>query len=191
LDFRGKIKTKIKKSYEVISMKLGTGNVAFEVEFENGDKDFVYINPKDRGIYDRMIRFEESVEKRLNEIDVAKHKKAFDDDIDPNVDIEKIFELSENELNALQKRAQAIVDIEREYNSIIKDEFDKVINSKASDVLFKYCEPFDMVNVVDERGNKKEEFYLWQVMRWFIEEMKKHSESNKEAMDKHLAKYRK
>lgn len=174
-------------------MKLSTGKVAFPIEFDNGDKAVIYLNPNDRGIQERIQGFEASVEKRTKAIDLEKYKSRFEG-IVPQIDLdnpEKLLEMSAEELSALQGRLDAVNEIETEYNNAIKDELDVVFGSKVSDVAFRYCQPFDTVIVEDENGNEKREIYILHFIHWLIVELKKYGDENKSAMDKHLAKYAK
>lgn len=174
-------------------MKLSTGKVAFPLEFDNGDKSVIYFNPNDRAIHERIKGFESSIDKRMKEIDLEKYKKKFDNSI-PNIDFEdpeKLLELSPEELRALQERLDVVNNIEEEYNNAVKSELDVVFDSPISAVLFKYCQPFDTVVVVDENGNEKREMYIMHVLHWLMIELKKYGMENKSAMDKHLAKYTK
>ena len=175
-------------------MKLSTGKVAFPIEFDNGDKAVIYFNPHDRGIHERMQNFETAIEKRINEIDFEKYKSKFDDNVTVDFDIntpEKLLEMSTDELKALQNRLDAVNDIEKEYNTAVKDELDAVFGSKISDVAFRYCQPFDTVIVEDENGNEKREMYIMHFIHWLMVELKKYGAENKSAMDKHLSKYSK
>ena len=175
-------------------MKLSTGKVAFPIEFDNGDKDCIYFNPNDRGIQERIREFEASVEKRIKQIDLEKYKSKFDDNVSVDFDIEnpeKLFEMSADELKALQNRLDAVNEIEAEYNKAVKDELDIVFGGKISDVAFRYCQPFDTVIVEDENGNEKREMYIMHFIHWLMVELKKYGAENKSAMDKHLAKYNK
>lgn len=174
-------------------MKLSTGKVAFSVEFDNGDKAEIYLNPHDKGIQERIRAFEASVDARMKAIDLEKYKKNFEAQL-PDIDItdpDKLLELSADELNALQNRFDAVCAIEAEYNDAIKAELDAVFNSNISDVAFRYCEPFDMVDYVDENGKERKEIYIMQFLRCMMVEMKKYGVENQEAMGKHLAKYSK
>lgn len=175
-------------------MKLSTGKVAFPIEFDNSDKAVIYFNPNDRGIQDRIQRFEASIEKRIKEIDIEKYKGRFDDNVTVDFDIEnpeKLLEMSAEELQELQNRLAAVNDIEAEYNNAIRDELDVVFGSKISDVAFRYCQPFDTVIVEDESGNKKREMYIMHFIHWLMIELKKYGNENKSAMDKHISKYAK
>ncbi len=175
-------------------MKLSTGKVAFPIEFDNGDKAVIYFNPNDRGIQDRIQGFEESIEKRIKEIDLEKYKNRFDDNVAIDFELdnpEKLLEMSADKLKALQNRLDAVNEIEKEYNDAVKDELDVVFGGKISDVAFRYCQPFDTVIVEDENGNEKREMYIMHFIHWLMVELKKYGAENKSAMDKHLAKYSK
>ena len=175
-------------------MKLSTGKVAFPIEFDNGDKAVIYFNPNDRGIRERIQNFEKTIESRIKSIDLEKYKSRFDDKVTVNFDIENpegLFDLSADELKALQNRLDIVNEVEAEYNKAIKEELDVVFGSKISDVAFRYCEPFDPVIVEDKNGNEKREMYIMHFIHWLMVELKKHSADNKSAMDKHLSKYSK
>lgn len=178
-------------------MKLSTGKVAFPIEFDNGDKAVIYFNPKDRGIRDRIKAFEASIEKRIKEIDLEKYKSRFENQpiVEANFEdddfFEKMIQMSLEDMEAFQKRLDAVYEIEQEYNKAVKDELDVVFGSKISDVAFRYCQPFDTVIVEDKDGNEKREMYIMHFIHWFMIELKKYGAENKSAMDKHLAKYNK
>ena len=174
-------------------MKLSTGKVAFPIEFDNGDKAVIYFNPNDRGIQERIKDFEKAIEKRVKEIDLEKYKSRFEGNV-PEIDLEspeKLLEMSAEELNALQRRLDAVNDIEADYNKAVKDELDVVFGGKISDVAFRYCKPFDTVIVEDENGKEKREMYIMHFIHWLMVELKKYGAENKSAMDKHLSKYAK
>ena len=178
-------------------MKLSTGKVAFPIEFDNGDKAVIYFNPNDRGIQERMKGFEESVEKRIKEIDLEKYKNRFENQpiVEANFEdddfLEKMLQMSLDDMRVFQERLDAVHEIEEEYNNAIKDELDVVFGAKISDVAFRYCQPFDTVVVEDENGNEKREMYIMHFLHWLMIELKKYGTENKSAMDKHFAKYRK
>jgi hypothetical protein len=99
--------------------------------------------------------------------------------------------MSASELKHIHEKCEIITDIETEYNQAVKDELDIVFGSKISDVVFRYCQPFDTVIVEDENGNENREMYIMHFIHWLMVELKKYSAENKSAMDKHLAKYSK
>ena len=174
-------------------MKLSTGKVAFPIEFDNGDKQTIYFNPNDRGIQERIQGFEKSIEKRIKEIDLEKHKSRFEGDI-PEIDLdnpEKLLEMSPEELNVLQDRLNAINEIDKEYEQTLCDEIDDIFNSKVSDIAFRYCKPLDIVIIPNEDGTEERKPYILHFLHWFMVEMKKYGMENKSVMDKYLSKYRK
>lgn len=175
-------------------MKLSTGKVAFPIEFDNGDKAVIYFNPNDRGIQERIKKFEASVESRIKNIDLEKYKSRFDENAEVSIDLEhpeEMLELSAEELEALQKKISIANDIEKEYNDAVKAELDIVFGGNISDVAFKYCQPFDTVIVEDENGNEKREMYIMHFIHWLMLELKKYGVENKSAMEKHISKYAK
>lgn len=169
-------------------MKLSTGKTAFTMEFDNGDKGIIYFNPNDRGIQDRIKEFENSVSEKVNKIDLEKYSARLGDGF--SFDVNSIFDLSADELEKINEKVQVLNDIEKEYNSAVKTELDKVFNAKVSDVAFRYCEPFDTV-VIEENGEEKREVYIIHFLKWLGVELEKYAKKNNEAMDKHIAKYKK
>ena len=174
-------------------MKLSTGKVAFPIEFDNGDKAVIYFNPNDRGIQERIHGIEASIEKKIKQIDLEKYKSRFEGNV-PEIDLdnpEKLLKLSADELSIFQERLDVVNELENEYNKAVKDELDIVFGGKISDIAFRYCQPFDIVIVEDEKGNEKREMYIMHFIHWLMVELKKYGAENKSAMDKHLSKYAK
>lgn len=175
-------------------MKLSTGKVAFPIEFDNGDVETIYFNPSDREFIKRVMDFENSIEIRTKQINVEKYKSQFDDGININLNIEdfsQIENMSAEEIASLRKKVGAIVDIDAEYQQALKDELNDIFKSDISSQIFKYCEPMDMVFVVDESGNETSEMFIMQFIRAFGEEIKKYQAKVSPAMQKRLEKYSK
>lgn len=173
-------------------MKLSTGKVGFPIEFDNGDKDVIYFNPNDRGIQDRIKSFEASIQKREKEFNLQNDQIEYAEELPSfNGNIDKLFDLTTEEMQALQKNVELYNSREKKYNDIVKEELDNVFGSKISDIVFKYCQPFDMVIVEDNSGNETREMYVMQFMKWLAVELEKYHAKNKSAMDKHLSKYSK
>ena len=169
-------------------MKLSTGKTAFTMEFDNGDKGIIYFNPNDRGIQDRIKEFEKSVSEKVNKIDLEKYSARLGDGF--SFDVNSIFDLPADELEEINEKVQVLNDIEKEYNSAVKTELDKVFNAKVSDVAFRYCEPFDTI-IIEENEEEKRELYIIHFLKWLGVELEKYAKKNSEAMDKHIAKYTK
>lgn len=175
-------------------MKLSTGKVAFEMEFDNGDKQYIYFNPNDRGIQERIQNFETTIDKRIKDINLEKYRSSFENTMSKAFNIdnpEELLEMSDEDLKILQERLKAVNSIEDEYNKAVCDELDEIFDSKISDIAFKYCQPFDTVVSTDDNGVTKNELYVMHFLNWLMVELKKHGETSKTAIDKHLAKYSK
>ena len=174
-------------------MKLSTGKVAFPIEFDNGDVETIYFNPYDREFIKRVMDFENSIEKRTKQINIEKYKSQFEDGINIKLNIEdfsQIEKMSAEEIASLRRKVGAIVDIDEEYQQALKDELNDIFKSDISSQIFKYCEPMDMVFVVDESGNETSEMFIMQFIRAFGEEIKKYQAKVSPAMQKHLEKYK-
>ena len=174
-------------------MKLSTGKVAFPIEFDNGDVETIYFNPYDREFIKRVMDFENSIEKRTKQINIEKYKSQFEDGINIKLNIEdfsQIEKMSAEEIASLRRKVGAIVDIDAEYQQALKDELNDIFKSDISSQIFKYCEPMDMVFVVDESGNETSEMFIMQFIRAFGEEIKKYQAKVSPAMQKHLEKYK-
>ena len=171
-------------------MKLSTGKVAFPLEFDNGDKAVICFNPNDRGIQERIQGFEASVEKRISEIDLEKYKSRLENSVSVDVkNLDALFEMSADEMISLKEKIGATNSLEEEYNKVVREELDSVFGEKISDVVFRYCQPFDFVITEDSHGNEVREMYVMHFMKCLAVEIRKYSEKNKSAMDKHLSKY--
>ena len=173
-------------------MKLSTGKVAFHLEFDNGDVGTIYFNPNDKGLQDRIADFEKNVQEKSKQIDLDKYKAEFDDGIDLELnfdDFDSLMSLSPEQIKSLQNKAQAINNIEKEYNNLVKEELDNVFGSKISNTAFRYCEPFDAVIVEDKNGNEKTEVYIIHFLHWLSVELRKYADKNSVAMNKHIEKY--
>ena len=174
-------------------MKLSTGKVAFPIEFDNGDVETIYFNPYDREFIKRVMDFENSIEKRTKQINIEKYKSQFEDGMNIKLNIEdfsQIEKMSAEEIASLRRKVGAIVDIDAEYQQALKDELNDIFKSDISSQIFKYCEPMDMVFVVDESGNETSEMFIMQFIRAFGEEIKKYQAKVSPAMQKHLEKYK-
>lgn len=173
-------------------MKLSAGKVGFPIEFDNGDTGVIYFNPNDRSIRERINGFDESIKERVDKINLEKYKTRFADGATIGAglaDPSKMFEMSPEELTQMRESLVALSDMEMEYNSAVKDELDNIFGSKISDVVFRYCQPFDTVVVEDDSGNEKRILYIEHFVYWLADALKKHSEKNSSAVDRHLSKY--
>ena len=145
-----------------MAMKLKTGLIAFPIEFDNGEKDKIYFNPNDPDLFIRFADFEGKMNNRLSEI--------------------KDIEL-ENDGTPKEK---GLIEMMRGINQAICEELDIAFGNKISDVVFKYCSPFAIVNG---------EYFLEQFVMAIRPEISKYNEkANLELQkkkQKHIEKYAK
>lgn len=167
-----------------MSIKLSTGKISIPVEFDNGDKDFVCFNPNDTNLPVRLLDSHNRIQKRLDEM-------SFDDfeldNFGEPVSITKpedIFNLSQEQIDAIVKQTEATAKIIEEAKKIIFEEIDTAFDSDVSRVLFKHCSPLGIVNG---------EYYVMTVLNALAPVIQKEcmkanaqAEKNKE---KYLAKY--
>jgi hypothetical protein len=145
-----------------MAMKLKTGLVAVPIEFDNGEKDKIYFNPNDPDLFVRFSDFEGRMNDKLSKIEEM--------DLD----------------NDGMPREKALVEIMRKINQSVYEEIDIAFGNKISDVVFKYCSPFAIVNG---------EYFLEQFVAVIRPEINKYNEkANLELQkkkQKHIEKYAK
>lgn len=143
-------------------MKLSTGKVAFPIEFDNGDKQVIFFNPNDPDLMLRLRQFEEHIKEKAN---------AFED-----------VELTEDGTPALMSQ----IDSFEKLQNIIKEELDYAFGGAVSEVVFKHCSPFAIVD---------KEYFVVQFVEAIAPEIEKHiKKANADVerrMAKHIAKYKK
>lgn len=142
-------------------MKLSTGKVSFPIEFDNGDKECIYFNPSDP---DLMIRIK-NFEGRVNERTEGFSDMELSEDGNPTGDFVEEFE-----------RIQ----------TIIKEEIDVVFDGNISEVVFKHCSPFAIVN-----GNYFMIAFLEAIKPEIEKHIKKSRAEAEKRMNKHIGKYKK
>ena len=145
-----------------MAMKLSTGKVAFPIEFDNGAKETIYINPNDPDLFVRFSNFEKRVEDKLKDIDD--------------------FELS---ADGTPNNEELIGKFES-INKVICEELDIAFASNVSSIVFKYCSPFAIV------GGEYFLIQFVQAIRPEIEKHNKKANADlQKKMAKHTAKYSK
>lgn len=103
-------------------MKLSTGKVAFPIEFDNGDKQTIYFNPNDPDFMIRLKNLDEKVKEKIS---------GFED-----------VELNEE---GKPKQISQIENFEKMQN-VLKEELDYAFGGSISDIVFKHCSPFAIVD---------------------------------------------
>lgn len=145
-----------------MAMKLSTGKVAFPIEFDNGAKETIYINPNDPDLFVRFSNFEKRVEDKLKDID------DFELSADGTPNNEELLEKFES------------------INKVICEELDVAFASNVSSVVFKYCSPFAIV------GGEYFLIQFVQAIRPEIEKHNKKANADlQKKMAKHIDKYTK
>lgn len=102
-----------------MAMKLSTGRVAFPIEFDNGDEEFIYFNPTDPNLAFRMKEFERKITAKTKTLESI---ESADLDVDAELDLMKEFQ-----------------------DEVLK-ELDYAFDSEISKVVFKHCSPFAVVD---------------------------------------------
>lgn len=172
-------------------MILSTGKVCFELEFDNGEKAKIHFNPNNREFLDRIKVFEKKINDRANKIDREKYATALSNEL-PEIDFsnpDEFLKLSEKEIEEISETVDATCELAREYNTILKDEFDELFGEKMSDSVFKYCEPLDIVTYEIGTGEIVTEVFAAQFIRWLLKEIKRYSDKTNEVLNRHVGKY--
>ena len=143
-------------------MKLSTGKVAFPIEFDNGDKQTIYFNPNDPDLMIRMKNLDKKVQ-------------------------EKIEGLEDVELTEEGKPTQiSQIETFEKMQNILKEELDYAFGGSVSEVVFKHCSPFAIVDG---------EYFVVQFIQAITPEIEKHiKKANADVekrMTKHIDKYKK
>jgi hypothetical protein len=137
-------------------MKLSTGKIAFPIEFDNGDVDTIYFNPNDPDLSIRMKDFNSRIQKKINDIDDIKlTATGTPEDV---VYIEKF----------------------REIRQVLCDELDVAFGSQISNVVFKHCSPFAIVDG---------EYFILTFLEAIRPEIEKHTKNANANADKRLQKH--
>lgn len=143
-------------------MKLSTGKVAFLIEFDNGDKDYIYFNPSDPNLSVRLTDFQEKITAKIKEIDGI-----------------RLNEEGKPEDNSF-------VEDFRKFQNFLFEELDIAFGGKVSEIVFKHCSPFAIVDG---------DYFIIQFIEAIKPEIEKHvKQANadiEKKMAKHLNKYKK
>lgn len=143
-------------------MKLSTGKVAFPIEFDNGDKQNIYFNPNDPDLMIRMKNLETKVSEKI---------KGLED-----------IELS----NDGTPTQIAQIETFEKMQNILKEELDYAFGGEVSEVVFKHCSPFAII---------EGDYFISQFIKAITPEIEKHiKKANSELekkMQKHIGKYQK
>lgn len=137
-------------------MKLSTGKVAFPIEFDNGDKVAVYFNPNDPDLMIRMKNLDKKVQEKIEGIG----------------DIELTNEGKPTQISQIET-------FEKMQN-ILKSELDYAFGGSVSEVVFKHCSPFAIV---------EGEYFVVQFIQAITPEIEKHIKKANADIEKRMAKH--
>ena len=145
-----------------MAMKLGTGKVAFPIEFDNGDKDCIYFNPNDPNLSIRLTDFQDKITARVKELD------------DMRLNAEGTPEDG------------SVIEDFRKFQNVLFNELDIAFGGEVSAVVFKHCSPFAIVG-----GNYFIMQFIDAIKPEIEKHIKKASADIEKKMAKHLNKYKK
>lgn len=172
-------------------MKLTTGKISVPIEFDNGERSEFFFNPNDKNLQAKIDAFSENVEKKMHEIDMEKYRLRYNNDVAIDLtDIDAVIDLGENDFNNMKKNIDVISDMTEEYSKIVKEELNAVFENNISEIVFKYCQPFDTISYIDEKGKERQDLYVLYFLRTFAIELRDYYDRNNKAVEKHLSKYR-
>lgn len=169
-------------------MQLSTGKVPFAIEFDDGTKETIYLNPADRGIQKRIENFEKTVRERASEVDTERYKNRVSK-VGAKIDLDNVdalFEMSSEEIDEIYSAVDVVFALEKEYTDIIKQEIDSVFKSNVSAVAFSRCEPFDLVDV----GGGEQEYYVIHFLKYFAHVLADYYKKSNETAQKYISKYK-
>ncbi len=143
-------------------MKLSTGKVAFPIEFDNGDKQTIYFNPNDPDLMVRMKNFGEKVQKEIDGME--------DMDLTEEGNPESVLQI------AFFEKMQ----------NTLKSELDYAFGGSVSEVVFKHCSPFAIVD-----GEYFVVRFIEAITPEIEKEIKKANKDVENRIAKHIDKYKK
>lgn len=141
-------------------MKLSTGKLAFPIEFDNGDKQNIYFNPNDPDLAIRMKDFQGKVESRTKDLEDLRLKQ----------------DGTPEDVEAIEKF--------RQIRNILCEELDAAFNGEVSEVVFKHCSPFAIVN-----GDYFIMQFLAAIKPEIEKQVRKANSAVEQKMQKHIAQY--
>lgn len=169
-----------------MAIKLSTGNVPFDIEFDNGKKGTIYFNPTDSDLMVRLSNAYNNIENRLKELEKEDVILNNDGSVKLPDDIDDYENLTDEQKQEFIKHIDFMTSVLQDTRDIVCNEINKVFASDVSSVVFKYCSPLAVING---------EFMVVQFLNAIAPEIKKYiDKANKEAekkKQKHIGKYQK
>lgn len=132
-----------------------------EIYFEDIDKtETIYFNPSDSNLPKRLMECQKMIEEKSKEI--------------------KPYETDENGV----PNADSAIDYFNEINKVVCDALDYAFGNQISDVVFKYCGPFSVVD-----GNYQILNFLQAITPELEKIIKKNNQTANNKANKYLKKY--
>ena len=163
-----------------MAMKLHTGKVRFDIEFDNGDKGYITFNPNDPDLGTRLINSKSIIEKRITDMKIEEIELASNGENVATQDIESMADLTPEQLEIMTANAEKISKIIQDTKNIICEEIDRAFDSDVSSVVFKQCSPFAIVN-----GN----YFVVNFLEAIVPEIQKEIQKSQSETEKRLGKY--
>lgn len=142
---------------------LNKGLKPFDIYFEDiDDHEVIYFNPTDSDLPKRLMETQKIIEEKSKKV--------------------KPYEVDENGI----PNTDSCIDFFNETNKVVCDALDYAFGNKVSDVIFKHCGAFSVVDV---------DYYILQFLKAVTPELekiiKKEQKTAGTKADKYLEKYRK
>ena len=167
-------------------MKLSTGKVRLPLEFDNGDVEYVMINPYDPKLQERIKGFEASISARIKNLNFEKYKEALAEDLDlGEIDFENLINLPQEDLEKIAKQTEVLAQIDKEIEAEFCAELDAIFDDNVSEKAFKYVSP--LATVPGEDGES--EVYLVLVLKALAVEIQKCGKNLNSINNKYTEKY--
>ena len=167
-------------------MKLSTGKVAFPIEFDNGDKDFIYFNPNDPDLATRLMGAKDKITEKIDSMNFEDFEISNTGEEVKIENIDDFDKLTEEQAKIITENAEKTANIIKETKKIVCEELNFAFGNDVSSVVFKHCSPFAVVNG---------EYFIMQFLSAITPEIQKNiNKTNAEVekkMSKHLNKYTK
>ena len=167
-------------------MKLSTGKIAFPIEFDTGDKEFIYFNPNDPDFASRFMAARDNISNKIKELDTSGVELSPSGEVRQIKDINDVLALPDDELNNITKATERMIKVVDDTKKIFFDEIDKAFGSEVSKVVFKHCSPLAVVN-----GEYFIVHFLTAIMPDIQKVITKSNAQLEKKMSKHLNKYNK
>lgn len=163
-----------------MAIKLNTGKVAFTIEFDNGDKGCIYFNPNDPDLATRLIASRERISKRIE--DMKLEDISLDNSGDPIVieTLKDIQGVAPDDLSPFINNAEKLSKIVSDTRKVICEEIDIAFDGSVSDVIFKYCSPFAVIDGT---------YFAVLAIDAIAQEVQKHIEKTNKATNQKTQKY--